>query len=143
MDMQTRIAEIEEFIRYSAVEWPRLRADLLDQIAPRCSKCIVSERYVPLVHGVCEYCLGMRTESEPVEASVDTTQLEGQLADVLHKAIGKSGSVFRDSPPAPSLFCCSAQNFVRNDDCEPFFSTVFNSTYCRYWAGKRILATRV
>lgn len=84
MDLQTRVAEIEEFLRFAMVEWPKFRPQVQDQIARRCSRCIVSERYMPLHNGVCELCLAAERGQQPASAEQrDTAKMKQELSEIL------------------------------------------------------------
>jgi hypothetical protein len=84
MDLQTRINEIDEFFRYAAEEWPSVRPTVRHEIARRCSCCINSERFVPLIDGVCSVCIeghepGARPETEPKRDHAAMTAALGEL----------------------------------------------------------------
>ncbi len=69
MDRQARITEIEQFIGYVIEQWPRDRARYQDQIAQRCTRCILSDRCAPIEDGLCAHCRAFEAASEPDPAT--------------------------------------------------------------------------
>ena len=60
---KNRIAEIESFFYFAQTEWPKLKPQVKNQIAPRCAKCINSVKFSPLREdGICDIC---HTEEVP------------------------------------------------------------------------------
>jgi len=91
MDLQTRINEIEDFLRYAAEQWLAVRPTVKDEIAQRCGRCIVSERYAPLIDGICSICLeecepGFSTAAEPRQ---DNMRMASALAEILRQSEGR------------------------------------------------------
>lgn len=56
MNVETRIGEIGEFLRFAMAEWPGIRASHAHEMARRCRRCILSERAVELVDDLCPEC---------------------------------------------------------------------------------------
>jgi hypothetical protein len=48
--------EIQSFLQFAMGQWPEMRANVVGQLAQRCDRCLLSERYVPLYEGCCELC---------------------------------------------------------------------------------------
>ena len=56
MNSTERVAEIQHFLEFIMMRWPQNREAVAARLAPRCRRCILSERYAPLVDGLCPAC---------------------------------------------------------------------------------------
>jgi hypothetical protein len=83
MEFQERIQEITSFLQFVTLQWPTLRPQVADQLAKRCSQCILSERCSPLQGSVCEQC---RTyQSAPKTTRETATNQEETLAGIFRE----------------------------------------------------------
>ena len=84
MKQHDRIAEIEAFVRYLSTEWPALQPSAAHELPQRCDRCILSERYSPLVGGLCEPCRNAdRSEAPAFEETRNTEAMQRELTDIL------------------------------------------------------------
>ena len=56
MEPSQRIAEIQRYFAFLAQEWPTLKTDVEDRLAPRCRRCILSEAASEIRDGICQHC---------------------------------------------------------------------------------------
>jgi hypothetical protein len=80
-----RLQEIGEYLRYLMTEWPAVRPALEGKLAPRCRRCILSDRCVPLADGVCELC----RKPAAARATRDHAGMTAALSAILHEHEGK------------------------------------------------------
>jgi hypothetical protein len=93
--LQTRLAEIEKLLTFVTVEWPGRRAELADQLAVRCQRCILSERYTSIREGLCDVCRSeeagsLSTPPQPAESS----NMERELAKILNTYQGSGTGMY-------------------------------------------------
>ena len=86
MQFEERIEEIKKFLSFVVVEWPQKRPQVLDQLAKRCSKCLLSDRFVPLTDGICQLCRDF--QPAPSEEAVRSGEAEASLTRILSEAVG-------------------------------------------------------
>lgn len=86
MDSSTRIAEIHSFLGYVMEQWPTKRAQVAGELSRRCSRCILSENYSPLIDGVCAICRSGDSPEAP--KNPESAIAESQLADILRSQSG-------------------------------------------------------
>jgi len=91
----TRIDEIQQFLQFAMVQGPQLRVQAADQLARRCTRCIVSERYLPIQDGLCDAC---RTAQSGPAASAGLRAgapgMEEELRQVLQQHAGRGAGNF-------------------------------------------------
>lgn len=96
VETTARIEEINGFLKFAMVDWAAKRPQVLDQLAQRCSRCLLSEHYVALEDGVCPLC---RESEGPAQRAAKEAAKEQESADeqrltrVLRDSVGRgSGS---------------------------------------------------
>ena len=67
MDLNECMQEIGEFIRFVTVEWPEVRPAVQGEMAPRCRRCILSDRCAPLRTGCARGGAGPRSARDPAQ----------------------------------------------------------------------------
>lgn len=88
MELKERVEEIEGFIRYVMVEWPQVRAGVAGELAPRCTRCVLSDRATTLHNGVCAACRA--ADAAPAaDRTRDHEALARELDAVLKDHAGK------------------------------------------------------
>ncbi len=86
MLFEERIAEISAFLQFAVTQWPGKRQSVAHEISKRCSKCIVSERFSPLVEGVCQFCRELKPETKAKKEH--SRDAEARLAEILERTAG-------------------------------------------------------
>lgn len=86
-----RIAEIEAFLGYVGMQWPKEREAAQKVISRRCTRCIVTETFSPLEDGVCELCRkGTPAQADQSPVDQNKTGMEAELAEILASHEGKA-----------------------------------------------------
>lgn len=83
-----RIAEINGFLGFVKERWPVLGPQVADQLAPRCSRCILSDKFVPLKDGVCQFCRENRFDNTSASNGADP-QAQAELTEILNSHAGR------------------------------------------------------
>ncbi|HTD53041.1 MAG TPA: hypothetical protein VK780_08450, partial [Thermoanaerobaculia bacterium] len=89
MKPEDRIAEIDGFMHFALGEWPALRSSVVNELARRCEKCILSEKASPIREGVCEACRGSSAGGQPRRAEPDFDALRASLDELLREQGGR------------------------------------------------------
>ncbi|MGN6546006.1 MAG: hypothetical protein ACTHK7_13215, partial [Aureliella sp.] len=87
METSERIEEINRFLQFVMMEWPETRPQVIDELARRCSNCILSERYIALEDGICQLCRQFQAAPQHPQARLGSD--ENELAHVLQDAVGR------------------------------------------------------
>jgi hypothetical protein len=89
--LQTRLAEIEELLKFVTLQWPHKRSEVADQLAVRCERCILSERYTTIRAGLCDVCQSeeagtQATAPQPAEIAA----MERDFTEILNAWQGRA-----------------------------------------------------
>ena len=90
MTPEQRITQIEQFLHYAAVDWPKERRSLTGQIAARCQRCVLSERLVPLTNGLCPFCSSNEKPVDDSSAKQDVSLMQKELDQIFKSYQQKS-----------------------------------------------------
>jgi hypothetical protein len=101
MAVPSRLDEIQQFLQFAMAQWPQLRGQVAAQLARRCERCIVSERYLPIQDGLCTACRAAGDasaipygERRALARRVDASGMEQQLGQVLQQHAGRGAGNF-------------------------------------------------
>jgi hypothetical protein len=95
MAVPTRLDEIQQFLQFAMVQWPQLRVQVAAQLARRCERCIVSERYLPIQDGLCAACRVPENGSAVTAAGrAGTSGLAAELGQILQQHAGRGAGSF-------------------------------------------------
>jgi len=96
MELQDRIAEIEAFVRYLSTEWPSIQEQASRELPRRCNRCIVSEKYSPLVDGLCASCrdTGTGHKRAGLDDAPDTAAMQRELSTILTEHQGRGSGQY-------------------------------------------------
>lgn len=92
---QIRLDEIQQFLEFAAVGWPELRPRVTGELARRCERCILSERFTPVRDGLCDSCRaadapGGEADKTPADADCG----EASLRQILVEHTGRGSGAY-------------------------------------------------